>query len=407
MNKTRFSPEPKKVHFKNLAVKYRNIMPPRDWEQIHYHELPDWMKKVSKQGHKKGTKIFPGKPYDYKIQYTVNRDVVSVSYWRTGHTAKPVKFLKPGTLRIVFIIFCLVAGVSFVYFYLFLPSDYLSLYTGSPQVNTSEPPGNYSLPVRPEDITHAPAAVPGAGYLQSPRTWSYSYFLDNNRNFISFTTYGGLSDYFFTERHTSYTGEGNDVIFNLLENDYQDEYLQPLIETIRKRSPDPDDQAKIAISLVQHMPYSANKPYRSPISWNYPYETLYSNEGASTDKSVLTAYLLKKMGYGTVLFEYSSHMAVGVKCSSGNDFDNSGYAFIETTRPTIITYSPEKSYGVSLSENPRIIYINDGKRVLDVSTEYRDAQRLKQLEKMRGFLNQSQSVEWEQISTTYDLQYTP
>ncbi len=384
-------------------------MPPDDWEQIHYHELPDWMKKISKRGHritKTRTKIFSGKPFDYKIQYTVNRDIVSVSYWRTVHTKKPVKFLKPGSHKIIFIILCLVAGVSFVFFYQFLPLNGLSSYTGSPQTNTSEIPGNYSIPVKTENITSTPGAVPGAAFQQSPKTLSYSYFSDNNRKSISFTTYGGLSDYFSGKHEASQPGTESEVIANLLENDYQDEYLQPFIETIKKRSLNPDDDAKIAISLVQHMPYFLNKPYRPPVNWYYPYETLNNNGGASTDKSVLTAYLLKELGYETVLFEYSSHMAAGVKCSPDYGFDSTGYAFIETTRPTIITYLPETTVGFSLSENPRIIRINDGKRVLDVSTEYRDATRYGHLERMRGFLNQSEYVEWQEISDTYDLQYT-
>ena len=39
-----------------------------------------------------------------------------------------------------------------------------------------------------------------------------------------------------------------------------------------------------------------------------------------------------------VFFEFSNHMAVGIKWSSNYDFYNTGYAFIETTRPMIITY---------------------------------------------------------------------
>ena len=63
------------------------IMPHDDWEQIHYQELPDWMKEGLKSDRritKSNTRIFSGKPFNYKVQYTVTGDIVSVSYWRSA-----------------------------------------------------------------------------------------------------------------------------------------------------------------------------------------------------------------------------------------------------------------------------------------------------------------------------------
>jgi hypothetical protein len=97
-------------------------------------------------------------------------------------------------------------------------------------------------------------------------------------------------------------------------------------------------------------------------------------------------------------------MAVGVKSSSRYSFYDTGYAYIETTRPTIITYEPDAGYGgFSISQNPRVIHLIGGKKVLDVSTEYGDARRMKQLEQMGGSLNQSYRVELAKISDKYDL----
>ena len=88
------------------------------------------------------------------------------------------------------------------------------------------------------------------------------------------------------------------------------------------------------------------------------------------------------------------------------DFYDSGYAFIETTRPTIITYIPDTYYGgFTITPNPNIIHLNGGKNSLDVSQEYRDATRLKQLEAMGEVLDQTNYYDWARISNYYDLQY--
>jgi hypothetical protein len=99
-------------------------------------------------------------------------------------------------------------------------------------------------------------------------------------------------------------------------------------------------------------------------------------------------------------------MAVGVKSSSRYSFYDTGYAYIETTRPTIITYEPDPGYGgFSISQNPRIIHLSGGRKALDVSMEYNDALRMKQLEKMGGNLNQSYRAELAKISDKYNLDY--
>jgi hypothetical protein len=379
-----------------------------DWVQIHYHQLPDWMKKVAQKGErikKTHTKIFYGMPYDYKVQYTVLKDIISISYWRTTHTTKPLKIPKPGL--ILALICILAAGVSFVFFPLLLSFIGAPSSTLPPETNTSEIPEMGLTPVHTENITTISATIPGTAYQQSPKTVSYSFYRENTRRSLSFTTYGGLSDYFSKERLLTQSVAEHEIIIGLLENEYQDQYLHALIENIRNRSLNPDDTAKIAISLVQHIPYNRNKPYNAPMDWNYPYETLYSNRGTSADKSLLSAYLLKELGYETVLFEFPGHMAVGVKCSPEYDFIDTGYAFIETTQPTIITYIPDTYYGgYSVSANPRIIHVNEGKRVMDVRSEYQDAIKFKPLERRSAVLNQSENSEWLKISNKYDLLYT-
>jgi len=375
-----------------------------NWEQIHYHQLPDWMKKVAEPEQRitsTRTKTFSGKPYDYKIEYTVNKDIVSITYWKSPHTKKPLKFRKPGILALVVLACILIAGAGYVV----LPHFFVPDVPGIPPATTNNAPGANVTPVPGGNSTNTPSADPDARLLQSPRISSYYYFIENSRKSISLTTYGGLSDSLTDKRRASPPVSDKELIATLLENQDQDEYLQSLVESIAKRSPGPDDPAKIAVSLVQHIPYTRSQSFNASRDWSYPYETVYRNAGTSADKSLLAAYLLKELGYETVIFEYPGSMAVGVKCSPNYDFYDTGYAFIETTVPSIITYVPEsRDGGFSVSANPHVIHVNEGKKAMDVSAEYRDASRLKQLERLGGVLDQSQNTELLKLLNKYDLQ---
>ncbi len=246
---------------------------------------------------------------------------------------------------------------------------------------------------------------PSQIYKTSPLSHAYPYYSNGQRS-ISFTTYGGLAEYFSKEDHSYRYDPEKEVFLELLENKYQDEYLAPLLNSIKSASGTSDGQAKVAISLVQHIPYNWDKFYGITMDWYYPYETLHNNKGVCADKSLLMAYLLNKLGYDTVLFEFSDHMAVGVKCDPSYDFYDTGYAFIETTRPTIITFIPDTYLGgFQVTSNPNIIHLNGGNKRLDVSSEYTDAAEYKNLLSMGTVLDQYHYQRWLSLSTKYDLQY--
>jgi hypothetical protein len=379
---------------------------PGIWEPIHYNDLPDEIKKKSTSGRRVGesyTKIFSGKPHDYKVQYAVNQGTLKISYYRTAHNT----FTRHSSrLRYLLITFILAAaGIVILYFSILQPS--VPSLIGSVPINTSTVPEFFSPPAEPGNPTSLPTTNPIGGYLQSPRTTTYLYISDGNHGSLRFTTYGGLSTYFSPHNDAFHDDAVKDPITDRLVNDYQNESIQPFIAILRNLSANPDDQAKIAISLVQHIPYRWNSYYNGSKDWYYPYETLYNNNGGSSDKSLLTAYLLHELGFETAIFASSDYMAVGVKCASDYDYQGTGYAFIETTRPTIISYVPDTYYGgFSIPPDLRLIQVNGGKRMLDISTEYRDALRLKQLEKTGRSMDMDEYNEWLKISNRYDLRYT-
>jgi hypothetical protein len=353
---------------------------------------------------KSNTRIFSGKPFNFKVQYTVTGDIVSVSYWRSAPstTPSPRVVKKPDRRLLVVAILVLLAGAAVLFFNL-VPLPFEFPFLPGPLIeNTTEGSGNYSVPAQTESQVTVPLAPGDTDYQTLPKTVIYSYYTDASRKSISLTTYGGFADY-LSGRRTSFPSE-KEAVLERMDNPLQKPYLQPLVDTIKNRSPNPDGQAKIAISLVQHMPYNAKRAFQQPVEWYYPYETVYSNKGTVADKSLLLAYLLKELEYDTIVFDYSSSMAVGVKCSPDYDYFNTGYAFIDVTRPTIITYVPDTEYGGGgISPNPRIIHVNEGKRALDVNLEYRDAIQLKHLERIGGALNQTESLDMLRIARMYDL----
>ncbi len=312
----------------------------------------------------------------------------------------------------------LVVLVGFMLFYpqLITPPSHLESDSGGTtallQQDTSSP-GVIVPDTTPEDQNFKASDIPIIGdiidpsesFKNLPKSHSYPYYT-GGRKTLSFTTYGGLNDYFSKESHTYRYNYVDEVIMELLKDSYQDEYLDPFIEQIKKTSSSPEAQARVAISLVQHIPYSWNRYSGANSDWYYPYETLHNNQGVCSDKSLLLSYLLCQLGYDVVLFEFSDHMAVGVKCNGQYDFQNSGYAFIETTQPTIITYIPEDYLGgFRVTSDVKIIHVQGGDKSLDVSGEYQDAQELKKLDSMGQVLDQYHYARWEALTKKYDLQY--
>ena len=166
-----------------------------------------------------------------------------------------------------------------------------------------------------------------------------------------------------------------------LDDPTQKNDLDALVRQIKSQTADQDDQARVAISLVQNIPYDYNKLYAvaKTGTTRYPYQVLYDNTGVCSDKSLLLAYLLRELGYGVVLFSFDAenHMAVGIKSPDQYAYRNSGYAFIESTAPSIPTDSAGDYPGAGkLTSTPEIIRISDGIPFFSISEEYQDATRV-------------------------------
>lgn len=257
-------------------------------------------------------------------------------------------------------------------------------------------------------------------YKTKPKQVQLKYTLRGNEDYINFIAYDGFVDYLSELPkiiHT--TKKENSTIKDFkLRNIYQEEQRElifPLVTKIQNLAPNSKiDQARITISLVQHIPYEISNKTTSfygteiPAS-RYPYEVLYDGKGICGEKTELLALLLKEIGYSTAIFYYSeeNHEVLGIKCPLDQSFRNSGYCFIETTGPSIIT-DDEINYasGLKLTSNPQIIKISEGDSLPDGIYEYKDSETWKKIKediKKTGQLNIYHSWKKKNLIKKYGL----
>lgn len=212
-----------------------------------------------------------------------------------------------------------------------------------------------------------------------------NYVLRGENGQISFIVYKKLYDYDSgISRYIDSSKNPTLLDFKLkfINEPYQRELLLPLVIRIENLASSKEDQMRIAVSLVQNIPFgSSNKSIKignNKIEYQrYPYEVLYDMEGICSEKSELLIFLLREIGYESAFLYYGkeNHEAVGIKCPKEESLNNTEYCFVETTGPSIITDDKtEYLGGVSLSSAPEVLNASsDGISLGKNLYEYRDA----------------------------------
>jgi len=250
-------------------------------------------------------------------------------------------------------------------------------------------------------------------YNLDPKTINLDYILRGNKGNIEYTVYGGLNNYLAGLDRTFWYDEGSSPPTNeymeleFITESHQSNFILPLVYKIQQLTDNTDDQARIAISIVQSMPYDLDSLNNNKDN-RYAYETLYDQTGVCADKSYLLAVFLKELGYGVVLFNYSTenHEAIGIKCPMEYSYLDSGYCFVETTNPTIVTDSEEEYIGVGkLTTNPEIYKVSAGKSFDSVTEEYNDYQTYKKLLSKGNTLSEADYATWKHIVDKYGFKF--
>jgi len=208
------------------------------------------------------------------------------------------------------------------------------------------------------------------------------YVLSGRNRHVQFTMYRGVNDY-LTINKPNYYDKNNELFWqDLIDDEVQQKYLTGFITQIKKKTVNRDDQARIAISIVQQIYYDRNFTARfNEYGYKYPYQTLFDDSGVCTDKSILLAYILKELGYGVALLKFipEHHVVVGVLAPTQYTYKNTGYAFVDPVCSCIIPTFDKGEYGddsknlTPLTSTPVVIKISDGMSFDSISQEYQDA----------------------------------
>lgn len=235
--------------------------------------------------------------------------------------------------------------------------------------------------------TPAPTATPDPGFeTKGSLNKLYYYTIDGTPGYIPLKVYTGVNSY-IASFGDIYTGDDYNAVIG---NEVQRKYVSPMVENIRRAAKKPDDEARIAISLVQHIKYDANAVNEIQVNTSktgqeyigrYPYTILDQNWGGICgEKSFLLALLLKELGYGVALYEFDDihHMALGIKAPAQYAYKGTGYALIESTAPSIPTFDEYSFVGINAtlsSTSPsKTVIVSDGRSFTTIETEYSDAQ---------------------------------
>lgn len=260
-------------------------------------------------------------------------------------------------------------------------------------------------------------------YQQEPKNISLKYVLRGEEKEINFTVYKKLSNYLSDLPFSIFYKKGEeppsraDFILRDLNNQEQKNLLLPLVTKIQNEAKDKNEQMRIAVSLVQKIPYgsSGREIFFAGQVMNYsryPYQVLYDLKGVCGEKTELLQFILRELGFkvGAFYYAFENHEALAIKCPNRYGVDNTGYCFIETTGGAIISDDKIDYSGIGkLYSNPELIAISNGNALGNNMYEYGDARRLISLRdasENNGGLNVIQNAELNELKKKYGLEDT-
>jgi tetratricopeptide (TPR) repeat protein len=234
---------------------------------------------------------------------------------------------------------------------------------------------------------------------------SFPYILRGQTGTVNLTLYKGVITEIRKEDPYCYVGK-IDRYQKFIDLPVQDPFLLPLVDEIRSKTGDPDDQVRIAVSLVQKIPYDKEMIDSGSLEIRYPYQTLFDNEGVCCEKSVLLAYILRELGYGTVLFDFpvEQHTAVGIRVAPPYAYKNTGYAFVETTTPSIISDGNGDYPGFGrIRSAPDVLPVTDGKPFDSIREEWNDSAEWDRLDSLGPVLDKYDYHSWQTLCRKYGI----
>jgi hypothetical protein len=247
-----------------------------------------------------------------------------------------------------------------------------------------------------------------------PRNMAYNYTIWGEGASIKMTVYEGLNDHLAKISRLVYCRpdcpSNESIQQRYLDEAYQDSELSLLLSGIKERGKTRQEQALIAISLVQNIPYDEDSYEVGKSKDRYPYQVLYDGKAVCGEKVRLLAYLLRGLGYETSMLYYpkEKHASLGIKCPEEYAHKNTGYCFIETTTVAIPTYDTGDYPGTGrIVSSPQVLQLSKGDTFEDMSEEWDDAREWQRLEELisknNRILEQEDYDKWKALKKKYGI----
>lgn len=275
------------------------------------------------------------------------------------------------------------------------PADEISATPAEAQ-NVTSP-----VPTAAHPLESMPTVLPTVNIPAGSIAQYYPYTLNGKTGIIPLALPTSVYNDYQKKAEPSVSGGNGPYFISYINDPEQQPTIAALAAAIKGISADPSDQARIAASLVQHIPWYDGQVHQ------YPYEVLYTGQGTSGEKSLLLASLLKELGLGSAILSFTDedHITAGVSSASPYDYNGTGYALIETTQPTIISDDSSLFTFGRLHSTPEVVVVGNGKSMSTAALDYKDAIAWMNVEKNHDHLSDMQYRQWEALDTKYDLSY--
>ena len=312
-------------------------------------------------------------------------------------------------------------GCFILFLFINYPFNYSNV-NPSPEIPKVSPtPYATPITITTTQPTIPPTSIPttiSPNYQVGLTTKQFTYILNGVSHTVSLQMYSGIVNELSSKKSpvACWRKSGDTSPCNLQEMEqyylaYMNEPIQEkeidhLVSIIKNQTSNRNDQAKIAIRLVQNLDYDTEKSKLNSVTIRYPYQTLYDKMGICSEKSLLLAELLDKLGFDTVIFHFEpeSHAAVGVKCDPKYAYKETGYCFIESTVPSMITDSSNDYIGVGkLTSTPVIYHISSGSTLSEIEEEYKDTLNWYRIKSLGKILDDKNYSEWKALVKKYGI----
>lgn len=131
---------------------------------------------------------------------------------------------------------------------------------------------------------------------------------------------------------------------------------------------DDDRYLELIATAVQQLPYETAPETAS----RFPVETWVDQSGDCDDRSLLLAGILAREGYRVALLAFlpEAHMAVGIGCNPAYAYNNTGYAYLESTNISFVGAAPSGvGGGERLASPPLVIPVGTGEKEYGAARE--------------------------------------